>query len=329
VLWEEVSVPMVANTVSVPQISDIINQSIFDVNIFVTEVRNPLEPFELDDTHIYTRDVTVMQVIDDILDEFDDEFPIIPNDLALALIPTIVEQLNLCENPFTVSTEALEVVHPVYRRIDFHFPHLMESIFSETADQIPMAWNSSSIEAHEEIVLCLDTPEDPLRFYDFPLRDVEKLEILEAPPDSEADLTGLANTLLELILRTDVVPFVPIFPELDDHEITQVLGDMVGHPTFSNSFIGGLVSGFRVNRIGSVSGPVRDVPRLIRPENVIARLLWDFLLPELPIRPAEYDELIAEAVDELDIEPEELSSEEAFPTEVAELLRLYGGRSPH
>jgi hypothetical protein len=325
---KKIPFPLIANIVSDEQISEMISQSIFDVELFVAQVRNPLEAFELDDTHIYTRDVTVLQVLDDILDEFDSQIPIIGNDLASQLIPEIVAQLDVCPNPLKVSANGLHVIHPIHRRIDFHFPSLIESIFSNSTKDIAITSNSSSIETLDEIVLCLDPPEDPLDFYEFPLRDVEPLEIFEAPPDSEEDLAALANYLTYLILRTDVVPFVPILTELEDTEIMEVLNGITEDTTISKNSIESLVSSLKVDGINGISGPVRDVPHLVRPEDVVTDLLWCFLFQDLPVRPAEFDELIAEAVDDLDIEPEELSAEEPSPEEVAELLKLYGSQSP-
>jgi hypothetical protein len=48
------------------------------------------------------------------------------------------------------------------------------------------------------------------------------------------------------------------------------------------------------------------------------------MLPELPVRPAVTDELIASAVDYLKIDTDtDFSSEEPLPDEVARLCRIY------
>jgi hypothetical protein len=296
---------------------------------FVSAVRNPLESFELDDTHIYTRDVVVMQVIDDILTEFDGELPVVPNAMDGGVAADAAALLSIFPNVLVVSIGAVHNVSPVNRRIDFDLPPLALIMFSEDADRLPLSANGCPVTELEAITAILDTPEAPLGCCAFPLGDVRPLAVLEAPVDPEEDLARLANLLVALILATDIVPFVPVMGELEPDEVCGVLDGLIDDDTLSEDAIGKIVPRLRVGRVGGVSGPVKDVPHLVRPEDLVARLLWRFLLPQIPVRRAEFDELIAAAVDDLDIEPAELDSEEPLPEEVEQLLRLYSGRSTH
>jgi hypothetical protein len=70
----------------------------------VTQVRNPLESFELDDTHLLTGDTAVAQITENILLEFDPALP-----LELDLIPPGIES----------DFRALLLVVPTNRKMDF------------------------------------------------------------------------------------------------------------------------------------------------------------------------------------------------------------------
>jgi hypothetical protein len=330
-LWDDIRLPVLGNAVT-PQQLDVVTDvpSIVDIDVFLSQVRNPLESFELDDTHIYTRDGTVMNVIDDVLHEFDSELPLLPNQLPPDVAPDVVEGLSIFRNPLTYSVAAIDAMDSIHKRIDFHFPPLSEEIFVASADRVPLTFNSCRSDTLEDILSCLDSNTDPLPFYGFPLTDTDRFKHYEAPVDQDADLEGLANILLGIILKTDVAPFVPIVVELTPSEIEDVLVDVINEETISKSSIDTVISRWGLVRVTNLSGPVREMPRIVRPEELVTQLLWDYLLPELPVQKVwDYDDMIAAAVDELDIDITELDSEEPFRDEVAELMKLYDGRTPH
>jgi hypothetical protein len=62
------------------------------------QIRNPLESFELGDTHLYTRDSIVASVIDDILIEFDPGLPLILNLLPFGVTEEVIAKLDVCSH---------------------------------------------------------------------------------------------------------------------------------------------------------------------------------------------------------------------------------------
>jgi hypothetical protein len=81
-----------------------------------------------------------------------------------------------------------------------------------------------------------------------------------------------------------------------------------------------MVSDLRIGKLGTFSGPVNDVPRLIKPDEVVANLLWTFLLPELPVRRIEFDELLSSAFDDLTLLSGEENSDDAMPENLVQAL---------
>jgi hypothetical protein len=101
----------------------------------------------------------------------------------------------------------------------------------------------------------------------------------------------------------------------------------------SETPLDGVMEQNRVRRVGRVSGPVADMPRLVRARQVVDDMLWEFILPEVPVHvamkvsPRMIDELLSAAVEELKVDSEtEFSSKEPLPDDVARLFRSYGPR---
>jgi hypothetical protein len=142
----------------------------------------------------------------------------------------------------------------------------------------------------------------------------------EAPVDGDEDFATLSRQLVALILRFDVVPFVPVMAELKAGEVGAVLQDVVSE-SIDLQGLECVVSGMRVDMVAELSGPV-DIPKFISAMDIVMDLLWEFLLPQLPMRVAEIDEMIAAAVDDLTIE----EAGEPPSNEVEIVLTKYGAR---
>jgi hypothetical protein len=88
-LWNVLLLPVLTNYVIEPQLDRITDSpTIYDFQSFITQVRNPLEYFELDDAHFTTGDIVVSSVIEDILVEFDPELPLVLREKSRNSLPT-------------------------------------------------------------------------------------------------------------------------------------------------------------------------------------------------------------------------------------------------
>jgi hypothetical protein len=314
-MWGDIILPIIDNLVTDQQIAEITDvPALFDVSLFVTQVRNPLTGFEFDDTHLYTTNATVATVIDEILAEFSPDVPIERNIIPPGVIDDAIAELDLCFNPLRVSTDGFRTVHPWQRRIDCRFPAIGQEYFETVV--LPLEDNVTALDDISAIIRCLESPAFQMEFLEFPLEDAEALGHFEAPADGDEDLTALSWHVIALIMRADITPFVPVVAELHGREIGFVLDDVISE-FLAVEGVDWLVSDMRVDRVHEVSGPV-EIPKFIRPENIVTDLLWDFLLPQLPIRATEIDDII----DRLTIE----EAGEPPSNEVEMLLTKYGAR---
>jgi hypothetical protein len=321
-LWDTLSLPVLPNDVTEPQMEGITNSpEIYDVQPFVTQVRNPLEYFELDDTHLYTGDIVIAQVIEDVLVEFDPELPLVPNALPAGIADAAIADLDVCSIPITpLGLGALAGVHPYHRKVVLD-RETYECIVDNGIDRLPLCANSSTPALLDEILACCDTKEDPM-FCQLPLEDALPLVVLEAPDEVDADVDELVACLMGMILQMDVVPFVPAMDDVHDEEFTSVIGDLISIPGLDEA-LSDATAALGVHRITNLGGPLADMPVLVTPDEVVWNMLWQFLLPEMPVRPREIEEFIADELDELDIQPSELGDEEESLREEVEKLLTY------
>jgi hypothetical protein len=229
----------------------------------------------------------------------------------------------------SVSAGALLHLHPLERRIAFPLPPVADDPRAAALPRLPLARNAHAAGDLALAVRCVDTAADPLRICAFAFAfavDVRPLAALEAPPDGPPDLAAAAGRLAALMLRTDVLRFLPCFADVNGDELRFVLGPDVPEPRLE-----AVVAQIRPDRIRALSGPPSDVPRLVSAADVVDRVLWEAVLPEMPVGPVAearecaIDDLLASAVDDLRVDTDsEFSSEEPLPEDVALLLQMYG-----
>jgi hypothetical protein len=313
-LFDAMRLPVDGNVVTSRQLSEIVDsQFIFCVAPFVTQVHNPLESFELGDTHLYTREAVVMLVIDGILFELDSDVPLMLNLLPPGVPEEAIEGLDICSHSLPYDLRSLSI-HPFERRVSLDTEPGAESLFTAACIPLPVDSNLCSGVAIAAILECLDTPADPL-MCKFPLTDACSLIAYEAPDENHVDIETLAERLLRMILQIDVAPFVPILGDVHGPEFDIVIGDLFAIPELS----GMTEAAFGIRKITEISGPISDRPVLVTAEDVIVRLLWDRLLPEMPVRSRGIEELIQDELDEIDFEPPEEELPE-LPEEIEIML---------
>jgi hypothetical protein len=314
-LLETMPSPLTANAVTSQQLSEIIDSAfICSVSPFVTQVLSPLETFELGDTHLYTRESVVASVIDNILVEFDPTLPLMANFLPGGVPEAIVEGLDVCSHPLPYDLRPFHAVHPFERQVPLDIEPRAESIFATAAVPLPVDSNLCSGRALSAILECLDTPAEPL-MCELPLDDVGSLIAFEAPDENEVDIEALAQRLMKMILAADVAPFVPVLEDVQGDEFDTVLGDLFSMPSLEAVAEGV----FGIGKITEISGPVSDRPVLVTAEDVVVGLLWDLLLPEMPVRSRKIEEMIEDELDEIDFEPAEEEMPE-LPVELEMML---------
>jgi hypothetical protein len=170
------------------------------------------------------------------------------------------------------------------------------SVFTAAASPLPVASNLCSGAALAAILGCLDTAADPL-MCELPLTDACSLIVFEAPDETDVDIEALAQRLLQMILAADVAPFVPVLGDVHGAEFDIVIGDLMSLPPLA----GIAERVFALGKIGEIAGPVSG-PVLVTAEDVVVRLLWDALLPEVPVRPRAIEEMIEDELDGMDFE---------------------------
>jgi hypothetical protein len=321
-IWGALPLPVICNSATDIQLFAMTDsESTYTVKPFVSQVCRSLENFELDDTHLYTGDTLVVDYIDKILAEFDPGLPLAPNTLPHGLGEAVVAPLDF----FSYSPEPIDKDRflRVYRRITLTQRPLAETLFRDIQPRLPIASNACDVQTVDDILTCIEEAASRL-LYPLDLADVAPLGAYHAPGEVEEDVDSIVYGLVRLILAADVVPFVPVLEDIHGQEWEIVIDDLISAPVLvSDAFAYGS-DAFSVQRISYISGPLPDRPVLITADDIVGKLLWNVLLPELPVRPSEVDEMISDELDkldELDVRSGDLGSEEEpLPEEIEQML---------
>jgi hypothetical protein len=189
-----------------------------------------------------------------------------------------------------ISTGVFGSVDPVHRRIDFG-PPLSFEILRQTTGQLPVEANSAA-PAVAALVSFFNTPACPYA------NDLAPLQAFEAPaPRPPVDVAVLANRVLDLLLKMDIIPILPLSIEICDIEAAHLLKGVV---TPAGVALEDLVADWGIGKIRELHGPISDIPKPSHPEAVVEEILWEFVLPDLPLKWIDLDELMEDALDELE-----------------------------
>jgi hypothetical protein len=159
---------------------------------------------------------------------------------------------------------------------------------------------------------------DPL-ILPFPPTEAIALVVSDAQEEGETDVPSIANHFIGLILDFDVLPFVPILEDVHGDEMEIVIGNLIMNGSFA--IREEEMTHFAIKKTAIVGGRGERTV-LVTPEDVVGRLLWDTLLPEMPVRPRDIEEMINDEVDDLDLdlEPSDLDVQEEALTEEIERM---------
>jgi hypothetical protein len=322
-LEEDVGFPLSSNLVSRRQLSQITRlPEVYSVRPFLVQVRNPLEYFELDDTHLYTGDTVVSEVINGFLLEWDPDLPLLDNILPHGVASDVAGQLDLWVTILITTVNALDTVHPFERQIDLALA-TPDFIARETVRRLPIGSNLCGSTALADILECITSDRDPL-IVPLPPTDAISLIVYEAPEECEEDVANLVNLLMGMVLAMDVLPFVPILEDIHGDEMGIVINALVNESVVAVR--GEEINHFAIEKITTVGG-LAERPVLITPEDVLGMLLWETVLPEMPLRLREIEEMIADELDdqldEFNIDASDLDAEEEAFTEKIERMVTY------
>jgi hypothetical protein len=280
-----------------------------------------LESFELDDTHSLVGDTAVARVMENILLEFDPELPLELNLLPPGIASDVIADLNVFDILMTpLDFRALLCVVPTHRRIDFRaWPRAID-MFRILTTALPIGSNECNAEMLADILHCIESPNDPL-LSPFPLPDVGPLFVYQAPDEVEAEVDSIVKNLVAMILAEDIVRFVPVLTDIHDTEWESVLDSLISAPVLVSDAFDYARNTFSVERIMHITGPVPDRPTLITADDLVGRLLWQTLLPEVPVRLRELEEFISDELDEFAIgSPSFDEEEEDLPEEIVRMI---------
>jgi hypothetical protein len=128
-----------ANYVGKPQRDKVIDPpEIYDFQPFITRRRDPLEYLEPDDTRLYTGDIVVVSVTEDILVGFDPELPVLLNERPAWIAQAATENLDVFDDPVTpIGAGALAMVYPYHRRLTSDNEN-SGGIVGDGIDRLPM-----------------------------------------------------------------------------------------------------------------------------------------------------------------------------------------------
>jgi hypothetical protein len=126
--------------------------------------------------------------------------------------------------------------------------------------------------------MAIATIYDPIDFYDFPLTVLNPFQMFMAPDEEWINLDEFVNELLLLILCRDVLPFTPMHDEilLFEGTLSEILDPFVSDTSCLSSACDS--SAFPMVHIKP-----KDIPFVVKPDNVVWRVLWAEIIPNLPL----------------------------------------------
>ena len=278
-IFARIQLPIVPNTVDDAAIAEIADddlvESIIDV---IDDDYSALERLQFKDIQFYVNEITTNEMIDGILHEV--QLPIGPNVVTQRAIDEILsEDYGDVVPPFgDLCVDPLREVHPVERRVDYSFPFdaMNEQFLSVILDDLPIGPNVCTDATAEEISACIGEVE----FYSYDTSAARALQEYEAPAEVFELVDDVVDRLMWRILQRDVLPHMPMTEDavVEDDELEEIVDDVLDEP----SLFGG-VADF-ASMVDPLRGlPCTEIPSYIAPEDVVEQLLWNDVLPFMPV----------------------------------------------
>jgi hypothetical protein len=309
-LLSETGFPVCANQITDDLVTEIVDaRELTEILSEMSELK-PLRNFELADTLLYTSEATTANVIDSILVEFDDELPICRNETQPGIVAEIVEGLDCCDCPDWLELSAFNSVIPSERRIDLDSSPIAVSVLNGATDHLPIETTRDfcADATIDEIVSRIQ----PLSYFEFSMTDTIHLQVYEAPDEVEESLDRVVAMLMDMVLQTDVLPFLPAWADVETSELDAIVSPIVSEVRLER------VAAFRIDPLSDLKR--REVPPTVTANMLVQRLLWQFVLPDCPVRSRDIDDLLDALGPGQD---PRMGSEEPLPEEAAAMLSSF------
>jgi hypothetical protein len=287
-LLAELWLPLCPNTASSRILGAIVESSSLDFAIpMVTTTIRSLESFAIDDGQASLRDGPIDRISEDLFAESEGAIPLCPNIVTNQVIRDICEVPSVFAPCVTIDIGVLDCVHPSERRINSEFPLTLATLLPIELSRLPIADNQCSTRISLQILTVIE----PVTFFGFALNTCAPLIAgFEAPAEVIEEIEEVANRLLALVLKQDVIPVLPISGEPTE----DILEDIIAPLSADREILAG-VSDLAVDILAQIK-PIQ-MPPFTTAEEVIMALLEDCVLPAIPVVKLRRD--IGDVVDDL------------------------------
>lgn len=276
-IFSEIRLPIIPNTVDDAAIAEIADEDLIDTVFGVFEDDSgALRRFQFKDIQFYVNEKTTGEMMDVILKGV--QLPIGPNVVTQKAIDDILSEDYGDVVPWfsDPNIDPLNAVHPSERRIDFNFPVSEEEYLRNILEKLPICPNVCTDATAEEISRCIGEVE----FFDYDVRDVRPLQEYHAPAEVFENIDDVVERLMVRVLQRDILPAMPLTEDayVEDSELEEIVDDMI-----EDNKLFGDVADFAgaVGRL--VRLPSNEIPSYIAPEDVMEQLLWNDVLPFMPL----------------------------------------------
>jgi hypothetical protein len=311
-LFTELSLPLCTNTLDGLAIGNIATKFRTEYVLpFVTIDIQALENYELDDGQIYLDAGPVAHIAEKLVDEFQDEIPICPNDIDEETMQGLLGKFRRFHASATINISAFDCVNPFERRIPPNFPSFAGAFMDHEIGQIPTVSNLCTVNTSLEILSGVH----PLHFLEFVLDDCAPLiHAFQAPEDIIELLDDVVARLLALILRQDIVTVLPVSEEVEPEAVEGITAGM-----FTDGELLHRVAQMDIELLSQMMP--NDIPSFVTPDEVVMCVLQDQVLAGVKLVKGQTDIDIDDLV-ALTVAPRRTGDDFTDPV-VAEIVRKY------
>ncbi|OHS96507.1 hypothetical protein TRFO_09887 [Tritrichomonas foetus] len=272
-------IPLVHNVPDNESVERIAQMAVEDVfNALPIGFPEPISHYQPNDIQLYVNTRVVDEVVSDIYDSFG--LPLIPNTVSDEAIQEILEEEyyeDVIPSFCDFDTTFLRNIHPGERRINFNFP--IDSIHILCETDLPVVPNTVYDEDVSDI-LNIFQPIDQMDSYQFQFDDARPLQEYHAPKEVFEYLDDVCERVMQRILKTDGLTDLPIEEQayVEDDTADAILGNLINDARIFKSMTKPCINPLKKFQLA-------ERPYILQPEEVLDNLLWNDVLPNMPLVP--------------------------------------------
>jgi hypothetical protein len=275
-LFDAFDSPLSANAPSQTALVDIVECPDVDIRSIFPRPPEPipsLRRLAITDLKAFVNSHEAEGIIPEVLIGLEGQLPIASNAVSAAIVDEVSRPYRGCAFDWFPSANLrhLQNVDPIYRRIDFGFPVSAQFL---SPPPLPLVRNvCSSVTITTIIAVC-----EPFEYLSFTLDALDPLLQYPTPKEGSANFDILVAHLINMILKVDVLPACPVYETIMiSHKIAfELLSGL-----YDQRFALESLSDSPATRLQTVCAI--DVPVVITPDELVARLLWDEAFLLLPL----------------------------------------------